>query len=131
MTTTGRQRAADTALAALVIGVELAASLAGPHRHGAKASRPGTFGIILLVTGGLALLARRRYPRAVLAVVLAATLGATALGARAAWIALLVAFFTAVLGGHRLTAIASLVVGYAASVWTPRRSPPCCWRRGW
>ncbi|MGC1569079.1 MAG: hypothetical protein WA794_23970, partial [Trebonia sp.] len=93
MTTTARQRAADTALAALVIGVELAASLAAPHWHGAKESRPGTFGIILLVTGGLALLARRRYPGAVLAVVLAATLGATALGARAAWLGLIVAFF--------------------------------------
>ncbi|MGA8464714.1 MAG: hypothetical protein WB688_11155, partial [Trebonia sp.] len=86
MTTTARQRAADTALAALVIGVELAASLAAPHGHGAKESRPGTFGIILLVTGGLALLARRRYPGAVLAVVLGTTLGATALGARAAWL---------------------------------------------
>jgi signal transduction histidine kinase len=117
MTTTARQRAADAALAALVIGVELAASLAAPHWHGAKESRPGTFGIILLVTGGLALLARRRYPGAVLAAVLATTLGATALGAQAAWLGLIVAFFTAVLRGRRLAAIASLVIGYAASVW--------------
>ena len=82
-----------------------------------RRARPGTFGIILLVAGGLALLARRRYPGAVLAVVLAATLGATALGARAAWLGLIVAFFTAVLRGRRLAAIASLVIGYAASVW--------------
>ena len=40
MTTTARQRAADAALAALVIGVELAVSLAAPHWHGAK-EKPG------------------------------------------------------------------------------------------
>jgi len=117
MTTTARQQAADAALAALVIGVELAAALATPHWHGAKGSQPGTFGIILLVTSGLALLARRRYPGAVLAVVLGTTLGATALGARAAWLALIVAFFTAVLRGRRAAAIASLVIGYGASLW--------------
>jgi len=117
MTTTARRWTADAALAALVLGVELAASLAAPHWHGAKESRPGTFGIILLVTGGLALLARRRYPGTVLAIVLGATLGATALGARSAWFALIVAFFTAVLRGRRLAAIASLVIGYGASVW--------------
>ena len=116
MTTTARQRAADAALAALVIGVELAASLAAPHWHGAKEparsvrDNPAR-------DRRLALLARRRYQGAVLAVVLAATLGATALGARAAWLGLIVAFFTAVLRGRRLAAIASLVIGYAASVW--------------
>ena len=117
MTTTTRQRVTDAAIVTLVIGVELAASPATSRWHGAQESRPGTFGIILLVTGGLALLARRRYPGAVLAVVLAATLGATALGARAAWLGLIVAFFTAVLRGRRLAAIASLVIGYGASVW--------------
>src|SRR5215469_13898327 len=114
MTTTARQQAADAALAALVIGVELAALLAAPHWHGTKESQPGTFEIILVVTGGLALLARRRYPGAVLAIVLGATLGATALGARGAWLGLIVAFFTAVRRGRRLAAIASLVIGYAA-----------------
>jgi signal transduction histidine kinase len=117
MTTTARQWAADAALAALVIGVELATSLAATHWHGAKESQPGTFGIILLVAGGLALLARRRYPTVVLAFVLGTTLGANALGARGAWLALIVAFFTAVLRGRRVAAIASLVIGYGASVW--------------
>jgi len=118
MTTTARQRATDVAIAALVIGVELAASLATSRWHGAPESRPGTFGIILVVTSGLALLARRRYPVAVLAIVLGTTLGADALGARAAWLGLIVAFFTAVLRGRRAAAIASLVIGYAASVWS-------------
>ena len=117
MTTTARQRAADAALAALVIGVELAVSLGSLKWHGTRASQPSPFGMILLVTGGLALLARRRYPGAVLAVVLGATLGANALGARFAWLALIVAFFTAVLRGRRLAAIASLVAGYGVSVW--------------
>jgi signal transduction histidine kinase len=70
-----------------------------------------------VVVAGLALLARRRFPRAVLAVTLAATLGATGLGARAAWFTLLVAFFTAVLGGHRATAVTSLAIGYGVSVY--------------
>jgi signal transduction histidine kinase len=117
MTTTARQWAADAALAALVIGLELAASLAATHWHGAKESQPGTFGIILLVAGALALLARRRYPTVVLAFVLGTTLGANALGARGAWLALIVAFFTAVLRGRRVAAIASLVIGYGVSVW--------------
>jgi len=117
MTTTARQRAADAALAALVLGVELAASLTSLKWQGTRASQPGPFGIILLVTGGLALLARKRYPGAVLAVVLGATLGANALGARFAWLALIVAFFTAVLRGRRLAAIGSLAVGYGVSVW--------------
>jgi signal transduction histidine kinase len=117
MTTTARQRAAGAALAALVLGVELAASLTSLKWQGTRASQPGPFGIILLVTGGLALLARRRYPGAVLAVVLGATLGANALGARFAWLALIVAFFTAVLRGRRLAAIGSLAVGYGVSVW--------------
>jgi signal transduction histidine kinase len=117
MTTTARRWTADAALAALVIGVELAASLGTSQWHGAKESRPGTFGIILLVASGLALLARRRYPTVVLAVVLGTTLGANALNARGAWLALIVAFFTAVLRGRRAAAIASLVIGYGVSVW--------------
>jgi signal transduction histidine kinase len=116
-TMTARQWATDAAIAVLATGADLAFALSGHQGHGQPSQRPGTFAIVLLVVGGVALLARRSYPRAVLAVVLAATLGATALGAANAWIALLVAFFTAVLGGHRVTAIASLVVGYVVSVF--------------
>jgi signal transduction histidine kinase len=115
-TMTARQRITDAAIAVLATAADLAFALSGHHGHGQSSQHPGVFAIVLLVVGGIALLARRRYPRAVLAVVLAATLGATALGAANAWIALLVAFFTAVLGGHRITAIASLVVGYGVSV---------------
>jgi signal transduction histidine kinase len=122
MTTTGttmtaRQWATDAALAVLATGADLALALSGHHWHGQASPRPGVFAIVLLIVGGVALLARRRYPRAVLTVVLAVTLGATALGAADAWVALLVAFFTAVLRGHRVSAIASLVVGYVVSVF--------------
>jgi signal transduction histidine kinase len=116
MTMTARQRMADAVIAVLATAADLAFALSAHHWHGQASPRPGVFAIILLVAGGMALLARRRYPRAVLAVVLVATLGATALGAANAWLALLVAFFTAVLRGHRVTAIASLVVGYVVSV---------------
>src|SRR5207248_2693013 len=114
MTTTARRWAADAALAAAVTGVDLALALAPAHWHGAAVSRPGPLGIMFLVIGGGALAARRRYPVAVLGVVLAATLGAGALGAHSAWLALIAAFFTAVLRGQRAAAIASLVAGYVA-----------------
>jgi signal transduction histidine kinase len=106
----------DAGIAALVTGADLGFSLAHSQWHGQVSRQPNPFGIMLVIVGGAALLARRRYPRAVLAVVLAATLGATALGAEAAWFALIVAFFTAVLRGHRVAAIASLVIGYGFSV---------------
>jgi signal transduction histidine kinase len=117
MTKTARRRVTDAGIAALVTGTDLGLSLGHPQWHGHVSGQPNPFGILLLAAGGAALLARRRYPRAVLAVVLAATLGATALGAEAAWFALIVAFFTAVLRGHRAAAIASLVIGYAFSAW--------------
>jgi signal transduction histidine kinase len=115
-TITARQWATDAAIAVFATAADLALTLSGHQGHGQPAAHPGVVAIILLVAAGVPLLVRRRYPRAVLAVVLALTLAATALGAANAWIALLVAFFTAVIGGHRITAIASLVVGYAVSV---------------
>jgi signal transduction histidine kinase len=117
MTTQARRWAVDAAVAALVTGVQLALALAPLRWNGQAENRPGPFGIMLLIIAGAALAARRRFPGAVLGVVLAATLGAKALGAQYVWLALIVAFFTAVLRGRRWAAIASLVIGYAASVW--------------
>ena len=96
------------------LAFSLAATRSGTGKRAVSRIRSGSS---CSVIGGAALLARRRYPRAVLAVVLATTLGAIALGADAAWFALLVAFFTAVLRGQRVAAIASLVIGYGFSVW--------------
>jgi signal transduction histidine kinase len=117
MAATVRTWATDAALAALVIGAELCVSLAHLKWHGQVESQPSPFGIVLVSVGGAALLARRRYPGAVLGVVLATTLGANALGAQFVWLGLIVAFFTAVLRGRRVAAIASLVIGYGVSVW--------------
>jgi signal transduction histidine kinase len=117
MTTTARRWVTDAALAALAIGVDVAGALAPHWGHHATATvaHPGTLGIALQVIGGLALLARRPYPTATLAVVLAATLGAGALGTPNVWLALIIAFFSAVLRGRRWAAVASLVIGYGLS----------------
>jgi signal transduction histidine kinase len=117
MTGTARQWMTDAAIAAFAIAVEVGLALARPQWHSGPAdSHVNPFGIILLIAGGLALLGRRRYPRTVLAFVLAATLGASALGATNVWLALIIAFFTAVLRGQRMMAVASLAVGYGVSV---------------
>ena len=69
--------------------------------------------------GGAALLLRRRFPVPVLAVTLGAALWGSALGLWTVWLALCVAFVTAVLERKRAAAILSLVVGYVVSVWPP------------
>jgi signal transduction histidine kinase len=118
---TARSWAIDAAIAAAVITVEVCVSqeaTAWNHQAHHQAA-PGTLASILLAMGGAALLARRRYPVAVLAVTVVTTIWAGALGAKAIWFAVIVAFFTAVLARHRAAAIGSLVVGYVASVWPP------------
>jgi signal transduction histidine kinase len=113
-----RRWALDAVLAAVVIAAEIGGTHAaswGHHRH----SAPGIVAYLVLVAGGASLLARRRYPVAVLAITLASALVASKLGASLVWFALIVAFFTAVLAKKRAAAVASLVIGYVASVWPP------------
>jgi signal transduction histidine kinase len=74
---------------------------------------------VLLGLGGAALLARRRYPVAVLLISLVTAIWAMELGAKVVWFAVIVAFFTAILARQRAAAIGSLIVGYVASVWPP------------
>jgi signal transduction histidine kinase len=112
-----RQWVTDTGIAALATGADLGFSVSSAHWHSGGHGRPDAFGMLLLSLNGPALLARRRYPAAVLGVVLGTTLGAPVLGANSAWCALIIAFFTAILRGRRAAAIASLVIGYAASAW--------------
>jgi signal transduction histidine kinase len=78
-------------------------------------------GILLLVLGPVALVFRRRRPVAVLSVALAATLGYLLLDYPRGpiFLALIVAFVTAVILGHRTVAIVSLVIGYPSFVWLP------------
>jgi signal transduction histidine kinase len=111
-----RRWALDAAIAVGVTVVQLGATYADSSRHGG-ADQVGTLSYVLLAVGGTALILRRRYPVGVLAVVLATTLWAAGQNGRAIYLALIVAFFSAVLAKKRVAAIASLVIGYAASVW--------------
>lgn len=110
--------AVDAAIAAAVIAAQVGGSYAAVNRH------PGhppvsALAYVLLVVGGASLIVRRRYPVGVLAVTLAATLWAGTQGVTMIWFALIVAFVNAVLARKRAAAIASLVIGYAVSVWPP------------
>lgn len=114
-----RRWAVDTAIALAVTAAQLGGAYGSAswhqHQHAAGA---GPVVYIVSAVGGASLIARRRYPVGVLAAALAATLWAEALSPNAAiWFALTAAFFNAVLARRRAAAIASLVIGYAASVW--------------
>jgi signal transduction histidine kinase len=113
--------AVDAVIAAAVISFEVYVSQEAdswdPHAH--QQARPGVLALVLLGLGGAALVARRRYPVAVLLVTLVSAIWAMELGAKAVWFAVIVAFFTAILARQRAAAIGSLIVGYIASVWPP------------
>ena len=95
------------------------------HSRGAAGSAPDWPGYLLLAVAGLVLIFRRRFPVAVLAVSLGATLLASAISHPAMiWIALIAAFLNAVVAGKRLGAIASLVIGFRGEA----SGPP--WRIG-
>jgi signal transduction histidine kinase len=118
----GRRRAVDAGLGAAVAGLQVAAWLAAAGHHGQRGPAPGAD--LLLAAGATTLLVRRRYPVAVLAVaqavaLAAAVLGGTARGVPVAWFVLIAAFVNAVLYRKRRAAIASLLIGYLASVWPP------------
>ena len=125
MTTTGttmtaRQWATDAALAVLATGADLALALVRPSLAWGKGRARGPASLRDRLAGSWAewrCWPGCRYPRAVLAVVLGGNAGGNRPWRARAWLGLLVAFFTAVLRGHRVTAIASLVVGYVVSVW--------------
>ena len=120
---TRREWTVDAVIAAVVIAIEVGGSHAGGSWKTGQSlpltPNPGVPAYLLLASGGAALLARRRYPTAVLAFVLVTTLWAQALQAQLVWFALIVAFLTAVVARRRAAAIASLVVGYLASVQPP------------
>src|SRR5580658_8287147 len=113
-----RRRAVDAGIAVAVTASELCAFTShGWNQHGHVA--PSAWGYLPVVLGGAALLARRRFPVQVLAISLGAALCGSALGVWTVWLALCVAFVTAVLERKRAAAIASLVIGFLVSVWPP------------
>jgi signal transduction histidine kinase len=73
----------------------------------------------LLVAGPLALIFRRQAPVAVLAVTLGCVAAYTGLGYPwgPIFVALIIAFFTAVVSGHRLAGIISLPIGLVSTGW--------------
>ncbi|WP_432173633.1 sensor histidine kinase [Streptomyces sp. Tue6028] len=106
---TGRFRvpaaAMDWAIAVSVAALLLGSGLSGQHPAGQRE----LFGAILLAAGGLALLARRRAPLAVLAVTGLCAVGYEAAGFEVLAVSYLVAVYGAVRAGHRaLTAAASV-----------------------
>jgi signal transduction histidine kinase len=112
--------AVDAGIAAAVLAAELGGShAAGSWSHLHHHVVPGALAYVLLAVGGVALLARRRYPVAVLAVALVTAIAAGELNATVVWFALIVAFLTAVVARERAAAVASLVIGYVAAVWPP------------
>jgi signal transduction histidine kinase len=114
-----RRWATDAAIAVAVIAIEVGGTFASARWHHGHATA-GIATYLLLAAGGASLIARRRYPVGVLAVTLAVAIWpGMASQAHLIWLALIVAFFTAVQARQRAAAIASLVIGYVASVWPP------------
>ena len=102
------------AAAVVQVGGTYAAGLHQPERRSLD-----VLGVVLLVAGPVALVARRRHPVAVLGLAFA-TIFVYALAdypGGPVWFALIVAFFTAQLSGHRLVAVASIAVGYVVFGW--------------
>jgi signal transduction histidine kinase len=111
-------RRADLVLAAVAAVVQVGGT-ALAARHQPDARTLDFSGYLLLAAGPVALIARRWQPVAVLATVFAATLGYTMLDYPGGpiWMALIIAFGSALIGGHRIAAYASLLAGYVCFLW--------------
>jgi signal transduction histidine kinase len=126
-----RRQQRDLLLSAVVLAVQLLGTHAvgrhhpGPHPGAWWAStavHPPDWGAyLLLCVGPLALLARRTYPRAVLAVVFAATAAYALIGypAGPAFLSLIVAFWFVVSRGDRVVALACIATGWVVFLWLP------------
>lgn len=112
-----RRYRVDVPVALLVTAaqIEFTYLTARQHGHAIPAAE-----YALISVSGLALIWRRRFISAVLAVTLVTTIWyTTAYPKNPAWEALIVAFGTAIYYRKRVAAIASLVVGYAGAVILP------------
>lgn len=108
----------DVALA-VVAGLVQVGGTALAARHQADVKVLDVPGYLLLASGPAALIVRRRWPVAVLAVAFATTFCYLLLGYPGGpiWVALIVAFGTALVLGHRIAAYVSLLIGYPCFVW--------------
>lgn len=127
-------RRSDIRIAALAAIVQIGGTLgASGHRHGTgrngcwwasscqAATHLNVVALLLLAFGPLALLVRRRHPRAVLAAIFAATLLYVALGYLEGpiYFSLVVAVVTAVTAGDRLAARVAVAAGWVLFLWLP------------
>jgi signal transduction histidine kinase len=109
---------ADAGLAVLVGLIQVVGTyFASRHQHG-RAAFDG-LAVVVLAVGPVSLIARRRAPVAVLGIVFASTLLYDLLNYPRGpiFIALIVAFFNAVMTGHRRTAWVTLALGYVSFLW--------------
>jgi signal transduction histidine kinase len=106
---------------ALVIGAVEAVAVVAIGDHQPDRSSVDALAVTLLVAGALALIARRRYPVPVFAVTFATTLGYQLIGYPEGpiWFAMIVAFATMVMTGHRTAAIVAISAGFVAFTWGP------------
>lgn len=111
----GRRWRRELVLPAVLLAVQLAGAAATVAGHHHPAQHLGVADWLLLGLGPLALVFRKRWPVAVLWVAFAATLSPS--GAWPANLSLIVAFWLAAVGGHRLAAWVVVAVGYLSSVW--------------
>lgn len=109
--------AMDWAIAVSVAALLLGTGLAGQHPTGERE----LIGSVLLAAGGLALVARRRAPIAVLAVTGLCAVGYEAAGFDVLAVSYLVAVYGAVRAGHRALTVAASV---ALLVVLPSRPSP-------
>lgn len=103
--------------AALMVFISAGSYLAIEHQPPSRPFDAGTIALVVVAAGALAW--RRQFPVAVLAVVFGATLAYRAVGYANGpiWIALVVAYVTAVVRGHRLAAAVVAVTGLPAFLW--------------
>jgi signal transduction histidine kinase len=124
-------RPRDVRIAAIVAAVQIAGSIGESHRRGHHgcwwasschvSTHLGVGAIVLLSLGPLALLLRRRYPRAVLLGVLAVAALYVGLGYPEGpnYASLAVALISAVIAGERLLAGVALAACWAIALWLP------------
>jgi signal transduction histidine kinase len=114
----GRSLIADTVLAAgLAVFLTVGTWFAAQHQPARRPFDAGTIALVIIAAGALAL--RRRHPVAVLSLVFAVTLVYDLVGYANGpiWLALVVAYLTAVVGGHRLAAAITAVAGVGVFPW--------------
>jgi signal transduction histidine kinase len=124
-------RPRDVRIAAIVAAVQIGGTIGASHRHAhhgcwwaSSCSAPthlDALAVVLMALGPIALLLRRRYPRAVLAAVFAIGLLYVCLGYVQGpnYASCAVAVINAVIAGDRFAARAAVLAGWALFLWLP------------